>query len=127
MVAVTDLFENSSDPFGEEWEIGLYEGKTLDIFLQRRDSSINDLPVLHQISKSIDVFIDLLEVSFSKLKVIVFHDGFGVAFGDHLGDLFELFSVRMIDSKYTLDYLILIILVLLLMFLNDLIASEILK
>jgi hypothetical protein len=33
MVAVTDLFENSSDPFGEEWEIGLYEGKTLDIFL----------------------------------------------------------------------------------------------
>ena len=73
------------------------------------------------------MFIDLLEVSFSELEVIVFHDGFRVAFGDHLGDLFELFSIRMIDSKYTLYYLILIILVLFLMFLNDLITSEILK
>lgn len=73
------------------------------------------------------MFIDLLEVSFSELEEIVFHDGFEVAFGDHLGDLFELFSVLMIDSEYALDYLILIILVLFLMFLNDLIASEILK
>ena len=73
------------------------------------------------------MFVDLLEVSFSELEVIVFHDGFGVAFGDHLGDLLELFSVLMIDSKYALDYLILIILVLFLMFFNDLIASEILK
>jgi len=33
MVAVADLFENSSDPFGKEWEIGLDEGKTLDVIL----------------------------------------------------------------------------------------------